>query len=660
VRFAQTPKMSSYLLFFGLGDFERVSRMVDGVDVGVVVKRGDTEQGRFALDAASQILPYYNDYFGKKFPLPKLDLIGGPGQSQFFGAMENWGAIFYFERDLLIDPRTATEDDRQNVYIVVAHEMAHQWFGDLVTMAWWDDLWLNEGFASWMENKVTDHFHPEWKVWLEQLNSKNGAMQVDAKAGTHPVVRPIYDVLQASGAFDAITYDKGASVIRMLEAYTGEDAWRSGIRNYIARHAYANAVTDDLWREIDAVSPRKITDIAHDFTLQAGVPLVEASGGAGGLTLRQSRFGLDAQDKSARSWRVPVNLEGQGSRIVSSTEPWQAARAAPGAVANAGQAGYFRTLYDPAAFDTVANRYPGLAPDDQLGLLNDTSAEANAGYAPMAAYLSLAERLPPDADPVVTAALAGQLVSLDHLYDGLPGQARFRAFAVTRLQDVYRRLGWEAKAGEPANTAGARTAVLSALGRMGDPAVVREANRRFLALAQGQRLDPAVRRAVLSIVAANADPATWERLHQLARTASTQLEKIEYYGLLGRVRDPALAQRALALALTTEAEPTIRPGIIANVSVFHPKMALDFAAAHWAEVEPLLDSSARVSYITRLASSAADPAVAQDLDAFAAGHIPATGRGDVEKAKAQIAYAASVRTGRLPEADRWLESHPAH
>ena len=275
VRFAETPKMSSYLLFFGLGDFERVHRDVGGVDVGVVVKRGDAANAAFALDAASQILPYYNAYFGKPYPLPKLDLIAGPGSSQFFGAMENWGAIFYFERDLLIDPRLATQRNRQQVYLTIAHEMAHQWFGDLVTMAWWDDLWLNEGFASWMENKVTDHFHPEWKVWLQELDDKDEAMRTDARAGTHPIITPINDVLQAGGAFDEITYQKGAAVIRMLEAYVGEDAFRAGVRRYIAAHAYGNTVTDDLWREIDPVSPgRPISQIAHDFTLQAGVPLV--------------------------------------------------------------------------------------------------------------------------------------------------------------------------------------------------------------------------------------------------------------------------------------------------------------------------------------------------------------------------------------------------
>jgi aminopeptidase N len=310
VSFATTPKMSSYLLFFGLGDFERVSRMVDGVDVGVVVKRGDTAQATYALDAASHILPYYDSYFGAKYPLPKLDLIAGPGESQFFGAMENWGAIFYFEYDVLVDPRFATEDDRQRVYIVVAHEMAHQWFGDLVTMQWWDDLWLNEGFASWMENKVTDHFHPEWKVWLQDLNSKQRAMATDAKAGAHPIITPIPDVLAAAGAFDDITYDKGAAVIRMLEGYTGEDAWRDGVRRYIAAHAYGNAITDDLWSAIDEGSPKKVTDIAHDFTLQAGVPLIEsAQSDCQGhvlnstLTLTQGRYGLDAEDPTPRARR---------------------------------------------------------------------------------------------------------------------------------------------------------------------------------------------------------------------------------------------------------------------------------------------------------------------------------------------------------------------
>ena len=311
VHFAATPRMSSYLLFFGMGDFERVHRNVDGVDVGVLVKRGDTASGAFALDAAARILPYYNGYFDTPYPLPKLDLIGAPGTSQFFGAMENWGAIFYFERDLLIDPRISTESDKQNVYLVVAHEMAHQWFGDLVTMAWWDDLWLNEGFASWMENKVTDHFHPEWKNLVAGVTGKAGSHAGGCSNGTHPIITPILDVTQASSAFDTITYSKGAAVIRMLEVLHRRGPFRAGVRRYIHDFAYGNTVTDDLWHEMDKGSRRPIVRIAHDFTLQAGVPMLseasnECVGGNSRLRISQGHFAIDADSTGARIWHVPA------------------------------------------------------------------------------------------------------------------------------------------------------------------------------------------------------------------------------------------------------------------------------------------------------------------------------------------------------------------
>ena len=276
IRFDNSPKMSSYLLFFALGDFERISQKVGDTEVGVVVRRGETFKAEFALDATVKLLGYYNDYFDTPYPLPKLDLVAAPGQSQQFGAMENWGAIFYFDYVLLLDPQLSTDKDKQNIFITVAHEMAHQWFGNLVTMAWWDDLWLNEGFATWMQNKATDHFHPEWTVWLQTAAYQQYAMDLDARLGTHPVVTPIHDVFQASSAFDDITYYKGMAVVRMLEAYVGEDAFRKGVRAYIEKYAYSNAVTDDLWTEIDKASPLPVSEIARDFTLQAGVPLILA------------------------------------------------------------------------------------------------------------------------------------------------------------------------------------------------------------------------------------------------------------------------------------------------------------------------------------------------------------------------------------------------
>lgn len=245
VVFATTPKMSTYLLFLGVGDFEAISTDVEGVRVSIIAKRGDAEKGRFALEAAAKLLHYYNDYFGIPFPLPKLDFIAVPG-SGGFSAMENWGAILHFEPALLLDPTAASEADRQRVFVTEAHEMAHQWFGDLVTMRWWDDLWLNEGFASWMERKATDAFHPDWGVWLQARAGRERAMRSDALATSHPIVQPIGTPAEADLAFDEITYQQGQAVVQMLEAFLGPDAFREGIRQYMHTHAYGNAVTADL------------------------------------------------------------------------------------------------------------------------------------------------------------------------------------------------------------------------------------------------------------------------------------------------------------------------------------------------------------------------------------------------------------------------------
>ncbi|HET7656078.1 MAG TPA: M1 family metallopeptidase, partial [Luteimonas sp.] len=268
VHFAQSPKMSTYLLFFGLGDFDRATTMADGVEIGVVTQAGKVDQSRFALESAAAVLQEYNDYFGVPYPLPKLDNIASPGRSQFFSAMENWGAIYTFEYAQLFDPRISTESTKEGIFSTGAHEIAHQWFGDLVTMSWWDDLWLNEGFASWMESRTTAKLHPEWNSALSAVGVREAAMNRDAIATTHPVVQHVETVEQASQAFDSITYSKGESVIRMLEAYVGADTWRDGVRKYIKAHAYGNAVSDDLWQAVDSVSDKPITQIAHDFTLQ--------------------------------------------------------------------------------------------------------------------------------------------------------------------------------------------------------------------------------------------------------------------------------------------------------------------------------------------------------------------------------------------------------
>jgi aminopeptidase N len=661
-RFAETPKMSSYLLFLALGDFERVHRMVGKTDVGVVVRRGDGPKAQFALDAATELLPYYNDYFATPYPLPKLDFIAGPGRSQFFAAMENWGAIYYFDYALLVDPKLTTEADKQAIYVDIAHEMAHQWFGDLVTMAWWDDLWLNEGFASWMENKATDHFHPEWKIWLQTKAGEQRAMATDAKGGSHPVITPIHDVFAAANAFDGITYEKGHSVIHMLEAYVGEDVFRAGVRNYIARHAYGNTVTDDLWAEIDKVSPRKIAGIAHDFTLQAGVPMISVAAAADGYRLTQGRYGADEASAAPRTWRTPVTVTGLGEpwrTVVSNKQP-EVRAAAPGAtpLVNAGQTGYFRSRYEGELAGRIAAAFPRLAPEDQLGLIYDSLALGQAGYAPMDGFLAIAVNAQSADDPVVLKALAQQLTAVDDLYEHQPGQAAFRAFARARLAPAFARLGWDAKPGEADNAAILRTTLLAALGQFDDPAVIAEAKRRFTAwLTAPDSLSGSARQTVLRIVAAHADAATWDRLHALAQRATDPTDKTRLYRYLGAAADPALADRALTLSLTSEPPATDAPELISSVAGNFPDKAFDFAVAHRGQVDAMVEPTSRTTFFASIGGTSREAAMNVKLSAFATTVPPST-RGEVAKALASIAYRQEVIARRLPEIDRWLAAHP--
>jgi aminopeptidase N len=549
--------------------------------------------------------------------------------------------------------------------------MAHQWFGDLVTMSWWDDLWLNEGFASWMENKATDQFHPEWKLWLQEVGDKEGAMQVDARAGTHPIITPIDDVLQANEAFDTITYSKGSAVVRMFEAYVGPDAFRAGVRRYIAAHAYGNTVTDDLWREIDPASPGKpLTGVAHDFTLQAGVPVIrEVSAiceeGNTALTLAQGRFAVDALPDAPggkpATWRVPVTASvlggGEAKTVVTGGGGRMTLPGCGPVLLNADQAGYFRSVYTPDGLKALTDRLADLNASDQLGLVNDQRALAYVGDAPMGGFLGLGPKFDDKTDPIVWSQLANYLGDLDRIYGDQPGQPAFRAYVRAVLSPQLARVGWDAKPGEDANVALMRASLLDALGQIGDPGVVAEARHRFeifLVSSNDRALSAATRRSALTIVAENASAADWDQLHLFAKGARSEVERDEFYGLLGRAEDPALAQKALDLALSGEPPATVAPNIVDQVAIRYPDKALDFAAAHWAALGPMMEPDSRSQYAADLVGRGADPALIPKLDAFAEANIPANARGAVRRAEAQIAYRARIRTTRLPDADRWL------
>jgi aminopeptidase N len=488
-------------------------------------------------------------------------------------------------------------------------------------------------------------------------------MQVDARDGTHPVIVPIHDILQAGNSFDTITYSKGQAVIRMLEAYVGEAAFRSGVRHYMKDYAYGNTETDQLWAEVDAASDRKLTSVAHDFTLRPGVPMLTVSPAGNGISLSQERFAYDASGDAGGAWKVPALVQpssGSDPLAIIRVEneaghPSLLPGAPAGSVVNAGQTAYFRVRYEGKAFDALCGRFGTLTPDDQIGIINDAYSIGTAGKEPMSELLRLSERLPANAYPSVWTTLVARLTYLDQAYDGQAGQPAFRRFVTEVTSPVLRRIGLEAVPGESANAEIERTDLLGLLGRIGDPAVVGWAKGKFTAfLKEPSSISGTERITVLRIVAVNPDLGTWESLHSLEVNAPSGIEKDQYVDLVGAASDLGLAQRALDASLTGEMEPTLRPQIVSDVSRRHSLMALNFAIQHWDELKQFIEPTIWARYVPRLASNSFDDSVLGPLEAYAGSHIPVSAQQGVHTAESQVRFAAAVRAQRLPEIDRWL------
>jgi aminopeptidase N len=669
VVFQTSPKMSTYLLFMGMGDFDRASIKGDnGTEIGVIAQKGKVDQAKFALEAGRDVLHEYNDYFGTNYPLPKLDNIAAPGRSQFFSAMENWGAIFTFEYSLLLDPSISTVSDQQRVFTTAAHEIAHQWFGDLVTMAWWDDLWLNEGFATWMEGRTTQKLHPEWDIdKVDAVYTSRGAMGGDAFAATHPIVQHVATVEQASQAFDGITYGKGSAVIGMLEDYVGADAWRSGVRSYVKRHAYGNAVTDDLWKEVDAAAPGKqFIQVAHDFTLQPGIPLIRANAscvaGKTVVSMEQGEYTIDRPGKTPLRWHVPVSVR-SGGNTVRVLVDGKASVELPGCGApvllNAGQKGYFRTLYAPKQFKGLSDGFNALPVVDQLGVMMDASALAAVGLQPESDMLDLTTKVPLDASANLWQMVAGSVGGLNDMFEGNPKrQEAAKKFARSRLSPKFQQLGWENREGDSATTKQLRSSLIGILSYLGDDKVIAEARARFAASATDPKaMPPELRRTILGIVARNADAATWDKLHKMAQDEKSSMIRDQYYGLLASAKDDKLAKRALAMALTDEPGATNSAGMISSVSREHADMAFDFALAHREQVDKLVDSTSRARFYPGLGASAKDLKMVDKIKAFADAHIAPTSRRDAEQVMSGIQTRIKLRAQRLPQIDAWLKKN---
>ena len=686
VAFDATPPMPTYLLALFAGDFEKLEDDVDGVKLGLYTTPGKKEQGRYALEITKEILRDYAEYFGTKYPLPKLDQIALPNTGA--GGMENWGAIVYRDHALLFDPATSSQAQREHVYEIVAHEIAHQWFGDLVTMAWWDNLWLNEGFASWMATKQTARRHPEWKPWLRAAAGKEGAMRLDARATTHPIQQEVKTESQADDAFDEITYQKGQAVIRMIEEWLGEKKFREGIRSYMKKHALANTTTANLWDALSTKSGKDVRGFAKGWTEQPGFPVVRLMeppvGSSTRLNVWQWRFTVNQRNAPEIFWMIPLTLGPAGDAqraetrlltpkdLLSLTYPEETAL-----LANFSGSGYYRVEYGERYFKRLLKALPHLAEADRLNLLHDTWALAQAQRVPVTDYLKLADALLDTASPTELEQILGALGHIDRmerdadalappLPDGtrpLDGsRMRFREWALVFLRPQLARLGWDAAPGESPLVTQLRPRLLGLAAAFGDAETLRVARSRFAKyFAEPASLDANLRATVLAIIGREADADLWALLHRLAKKAPTSEQQRELYTALATARDPALAAQTLALSLTPELPPHDAAHLVARVATAgeHSAAAWAFAQKNLAALLAKLTAHQANEYVPGLFTAL--PATADraaELEKWAAKNLPPGAAPSVAKAADEIRFQAEFRWRVLPDIQAWAAAKP--
>ncbi|HEY2614267.1 MAG TPA: M1 family metallopeptidase [Chthoniobacterales bacterium] len=664
VRFGETPPMPSYLVVFCAGELDAIYGEADGVKIGVVTTKGKAETGRYALESAKKILHYFDEYFGIKYPLPKLDLIAVPGG--FGGAMENWGGIMFYESLLLFDPAKSSEMTKEEIFEVAAHEMAHQWFGDLVTMAWWDNLWLNEGFASWMGTKCSDHFNPQWQVWLRANTDKQRAMATDALSATHPIQQPVKTESEADSAFDDITYLKGQSFLRMLESYLGEEDFRAGIRAYMQAHKFSNSTTADLWNALGKTSKKPIAAIAASWTEQPGLPLVSLSSTQAGLTTSQERFTIHQKNPKPLQWKIPIawrDIAAAGSPaggvflLDRKSAPLPNVAPSANAKLNAGDVGYFRVAYDGAHFAQLITSAPQLPEADKVNLLSDTWALVEADRKPISDYFKLAETLRDDDGLAVWEQITATLDYIDLLYIGNKERPAFQNYARSLVRPVFDRVGWEPKPNEEAARGLLRVNLITTLGDLDDPEVIAAARERFQKfLVDPDSLPPDLRFAVLGVVGRYGDQKTWETLHELGLKTKSIEEKGNFYHAMAASLAPELAKRTLPLSLTDELPASRAVRIVMNVSGVgeQPGVAWEFAQAQRKQLDPKLDALGKIRFAPAVMRGFSDGKWATELEAYAQKNLPAGAKSDVAKAAEEIRFKSDFKSRLLPEIGKWI------
>ena len=666
VAFDTTPVMSTYLLAFVIGDLTHIAKeAADGTIVGVWMTRGKEEQGRFALDTSVKLLSFFNDYFGIPYPLPKLDHLAIPDFAA--GAMENWGCVTYRETALLVDPQNSSAGTRQRVAEVVAHEMAHMWFGDLVTMQWWDDLWLNESFATWVGTKAVDWLFPEWSMWTQFVNmDTNRAFTLDGLKNSHPIEQEVANPAEVSQLFDAISYSKGGSVLRMLEHFLSAGVFRDGLNIYLNRHSYRNARTVDLWTALEEASGQPVTTIMSSWTGQTGYPVLDVAAvpGAGGLALevRQERFvydsvlggDADAADDTEAVWPVPLTVAAAGAGVTatlvnaaSTTVTVPAPPEPDWFKVNPDQTGFYRVNYTDGDRERLAGLVAGraLPATDRLGIQNDAYALSRAGRLPVTRFLALAEAYQDETDASVWSDLATNLREIESLIAAESYLESCRAFGRRLFGPAARRSGWEPQPGEGHLDSLLRATVLSQAGGYGDPDILAQAQAQFeVYQSDPARVRPDLRGVVFSLAAQAGDRATYDRIWELERAAELHEEKIRLLMSLARFPQEDLLRETLDRALTDDVRLQDTIFVVSAVAANNKgrNLAWEFLKEKWDEFDRRYGSGGfglmRLVSITNAFTSYEKR---DDVAAFFAAHPTPAAERTIRQALERIALNAA-------------------
>jgi puromycin-sensitive aminopeptidase len=643
VAFEETPPLPTYLVALVVGNVASGPTASAGpVPVRTWAVPEKAHLAGFGQEVALAVLPRLEEYFGLPYAFRKLDQVALPDFE--FGAMENAGLVTYRETALLLDPETASLPVLKRVAEVITHELAHQWFGNWVTMRWWDDLWLNESFATWMAYKIVAGWRPAWRIWLDFDRGKSAALQLDALRSTHPIHAEVRNPEDMGEAFDLITYEKGGAVLRMIEAWLGESPFRDGIRRYMARFARANAVADDLWTALDEASGQPVTVLANAWIRQAGHPVVSTERDGATLRLRQRRFLSEPGADAPGEWPVPVVIrfgDARGvrsQRVLLRSAESEVRLEAEGdvrwAYANGGATGFYRVDPGAAGVAGLARHLGELEPAERVSLLSDEWALLRAGRREPEPFLDLLAAFGGEEDRAVLDELVNRLGAIEHRIPGDEARGRFRAFASALLGPGLARAGWAPLPEEGEEGRLRRSALLRGVVSVGrDAAAAREAVVRLDRFLGGDRaaLEPNLHDTAVEAAARAGGVARFEQLRELFRTEKDPAYSRRYLIGLALFEDPALSHRAQEMALAGDVPLQDLAGFVGAL-LANRAAARDFwplLRAGWAPLESrLAEAPLMLRRVVEALGGLTERRHLEEVEAFLAAHpVPAARQG---------------------------------